>query len=239
MVSRCCIVVSPPHRSSRSAGARRCTRPGRLIEAGSSLARSRAASLLQSTDSNDQVGTLENFDQLVENTFSALRPRLKVLFEDRLRFADCVQCQLLIGHCYLPIHKLAQVSGEKDQVTFGEYSRFPHAIDQILFRYGTVAAKCYRAKIGLASIGACIVGAHRATTGRPTMQSQRNPGSLTRSDNADGPRERSPHDRRPHGGRQRNRAPAQPVQPLALRVACGVLQRLHHGGSTTDEGRAQ
>jgi len=42
----------------------------------------------------------------------------------------------------------ARDSARKNQVSFGEYSRFPQAIDQILFRRGTLEAEKPQLEIG-------------------------------------------------------------------------------------------
>jgi hypothetical protein len=143
MGPRCCIVALPRRRISRSATAHRRTPRGRSIEAGSSLVCTRIASL-QSIYSDDQVRTFENFDQLVESTFDTLRSRLKVILENRLRLANRIECQLLIGHMFLPIHKLRPAGmAERNQDAFGEYSRYSLIFDQILFQYGTAGQICH------------------------------------------------------------------------------------------------
>jgi len=59
--------------------------------------------LLQAAYGDYQIGTFENFNQLVEDTLSVLRPGPKVFFQYELRFVDRLKSQLLIGHLFLPI----------------------------------------------------------------------------------------------------------------------------------------
>jgi len=64
--------------------------------------------LLQSAYSNYQIGPFENLHQPVKNTpLVVLGERLKVFFQYSLRFADRLKSQLLIGHCLLPLKKMA------------------------------------------------------------------------------------------------------------------------------------
>jgi len=64
--------------------------------------------LLQSAYSNYQIGPYENLHQPVKNTpLVVLGERLKVFFQYSLRFADRLKSQLLIGHCLLPLKKMA------------------------------------------------------------------------------------------------------------------------------------
>jgi hypothetical protein len=62
------------------------------------------ALLLQSTYSNDQGGTIENFHQSFKDMRIVLGVGLKVFFQYELRFADRLQGQLLIGHGCLLIN---------------------------------------------------------------------------------------------------------------------------------------
>jgi hypothetical protein len=81
-------------------------------------------SLLQSAYSEYQIGTLENFHQLVEDALIVLRPRLKVFVQYELRFANRLESQLLISHRFLPI-TIANASKGRDrgdQAAIGEYS---------------------------------------------------------------------------------------------------------------------
>lgn len=69
---------------------------------------SKTTSLLQSTYSNYQIGPFENLHQLVKNTPLVRKgARLKEFFQYALRFADRLKSQLLIGHRFLPIQKMA------------------------------------------------------------------------------------------------------------------------------------
>jgi hypothetical protein len=77
-------------------------RPKRLREV-SSLAHREIALLLQAAYCDYQIGTFENFHQLVEDTFIVLRPGPKIFFQYELRFFNCLKSQLLIGHRFLPI----------------------------------------------------------------------------------------------------------------------------------------
>lgn len=63
--------------------------------------------MLQSTYSDNQIGPFENLHQLVENApLAVLGTRLKIFFQYSLRFADRLQRQLLISHCFFPIKKM-------------------------------------------------------------------------------------------------------------------------------------
>jgi hypothetical protein len=58
--------------------------------------------LLQAAYCDYQIGAFENFHQLVEDTLIVLRPGPKIFFQYELRFANCLNCQLLISHPFLP-----------------------------------------------------------------------------------------------------------------------------------------
>jgi hypothetical protein len=62
--------------------------------------------LLQAAYSNHQIGTFENFHQLVEDTLMVLRPGPKVFFQYELRFVDRLKSQFLISHVFLPIKQI-------------------------------------------------------------------------------------------------------------------------------------
>ena len=64
--------------------------------------------LLQAAYSDDQIGALEYFHQLLEDALVVLRPGPQEFFEDELRFVDRLKSQLLIGHVCLPICMLRQ-----------------------------------------------------------------------------------------------------------------------------------
>jgi hypothetical protein len=64
----------------------------------SSFAHREIALLQQAAYSDDQIGTFENFHQLVEDTLIVLRPGPKIFFQYELRFVNCLKSQLLIGH---------------------------------------------------------------------------------------------------------------------------------------------
>ena len=98
MAPRRCIAVWPARSVSQLIKASQSKRPARLRTTSSS-----AHLLLQAADSDDQIGTFENFHQLVEDALVVLRPRPKVFFQYQLRFANRLKSQLLIGHLYLPI----------------------------------------------------------------------------------------------------------------------------------------
>ncbi|WP_375788443.1 hypothetical protein ACE10Z_14125 [Bradyrhizobium sp. Pha-3] len=57
----------------------------------------------QSAYGNDQIGPLENLNQLVEDAFTVVGAGLKVFVQYAQGFADGLKCQLLIGHRFLPI----------------------------------------------------------------------------------------------------------------------------------------
>jgi len=61
--------------------------------------------LLQAAYCDYQIGAFENFHQLVENTLIVLRPRPKIFFQYELRFANCLNGQLLISHPSYPSNK--------------------------------------------------------------------------------------------------------------------------------------
>jgi hypothetical protein len=54
--------------------------------------------LLQSIDSDQQIGSLENFHQFVENALVVLGSGLKVFLKYALRFTNGLKRQLLISH---------------------------------------------------------------------------------------------------------------------------------------------
>jgi hypothetical protein len=58
--------------------------------------------LLQAAYGDYQIGALENFHQLVEDTLIVLRPGPKIFFQYELSFVDCLKSQLLIGHFTYP-----------------------------------------------------------------------------------------------------------------------------------------
>jgi hypothetical protein len=98
----------------------------RLMEFAWPFEHSRTIPLLQSAYGEYQIGTLENFHQLVEDALIVLRPRLKVFFQYELRFANRLESQLLISHRFLPI-KIANAGewrGGRNQAAFGDYFGF-------------------------------------------------------------------------------------------------------------------
>src|ERR1700730_16803631 len=99
---RRCIVVWPAHLVSQLTRAQQSKRPKRLMEV-SSFAHGETALLLQAAYSDYQIGAIENFHQLVEDTLIVLRPGPKVFFQYAVRFVYCLKSQLLIGHLFLPI----------------------------------------------------------------------------------------------------------------------------------------
>jgi hypothetical protein len=70
--------------------------------------------LLHAAYSNYQTGAFENFHQLIEDTLMVLRPGPKIVFQYKLRFANRLKSQLLIGHLFLPI-KQTRPSGKRER----------------------------------------------------------------------------------------------------------------------------
>jgi hypothetical protein len=101
-----------------------------------SFAHCETALSLQAVYSDYQIGAFENFHQPVEDTLTILRPGPKVFFEYELRFINCVESQLLIGHLCLPIKKLRLVNKTTNQAAFEKCSR---SSNQFLFQRGTRA----------------------------------------------------------------------------------------------------
>jgi hypothetical protein len=115
-----CIVVWPAHLASLTR-AQQYRRPKRLM-AGSSFAHRETASLLQAAHSDYQIGAFENFHQPVEDALIVLRPGPKVLFQYELCFVNCLKCQLLISHLFLPIKQMPPGKGKiRNQGAFGKY----------------------------------------------------------------------------------------------------------------------
>jgi hypothetical protein len=115
----------------------------------SSFAHGETALLLQAAYSDYQIGAIENFHQLVEDTLIVLRPGPKVFFQYELRFGNCLKSQLLIGHLFLPIkivdqspllthqtNKARAKEGTGNQVNFGRYPRLFGSTHQFLFQCG-------------------------------------------------------------------------------------------------------
>jgi hypothetical protein len=69
----------------------------------SSFAHRKTALLLQAAYCDYQIGAFENFHQLVEDMLIVLRPGPKIFFQYELRFANCLNGQLLVSHPVLPI----------------------------------------------------------------------------------------------------------------------------------------
>ena len=80
--------------------------------------RSGAASLLQASYRNDQIGPIENLHQLVEDALIVMGARLKVFVQYALGFADGVKGQLLICHGFLPIRGCAFTEGWRIKSSF-------------------------------------------------------------------------------------------------------------------------
>ena len=96
-----------------------------------SFAHCETALSLQAAYSDYQIGAFENFHQPVEETLIILRPGPKVFFEYELRFINCLESQLLIGHLCLPIKKLRLVNRTINQAAFEKCSR---SSNQFLFQ---------------------------------------------------------------------------------------------------------
>jgi hypothetical protein len=105
MASLRCIVVSLAQFASMRTLP--CKWPKRLMESASSFRALRTTSLLQSAYSDHQIGSFENFHQLVQDTLVVLRSGLKVFFQYALRFPNRLKRQLLISHRFPPITQLA------------------------------------------------------------------------------------------------------------------------------------
>ena len=84
--------------ASKLTRAQQCKRPRQLDEAASSSEYSHTVSLLQSIDGDQQIGSLENFHQFVENALVVLGSGLKVFLKYALRFTHGLKRQLLISH---------------------------------------------------------------------------------------------------------------------------------------------
>lgn len=127
MGSRRCIVALPARLASRLTEAQQYKRSRRAIEALFSWAHS-TASLLQSVYSNDRVGAFENFRQLAKDMDVILGAGLDAFFRYELRFANCLQSQLLISHdCLLikqmPPRNRKRKHKRRNQVISGKYPR--------------------------------------------------------------------------------------------------------------------
>jgi hypothetical protein len=72
----------------------------------SSSAHRETALFLQAAYCDYQIGSFENFHQLVEDKLIVLRPGPKVFFQYELRFVNCLKSQLLISHLFLPIKQM-------------------------------------------------------------------------------------------------------------------------------------
>src|SRR6202008_4099720 len=103
---------------------------GRCLIIGSALW---TALLLQPAYSDHQIGAFEHLHQLVEDALVVVRARLEVFLEDRLRLADGLKGQLLIGH--RPRSNKLTPAKKK-----GRSSQLSGSAFQILFRHGTSAA---------------------------------------------------------------------------------------------------
>jgi hypothetical protein len=64
----------------------------------SSFAHRKTALLLQPAYCDYQIGAFENFHQPVEDILIVLRPGPKIFFQYELRFANCLNGQLVITH---------------------------------------------------------------------------------------------------------------------------------------------
>jgi hypothetical protein len=114
----------------------------------SSFAHRKTALLLQAAYCDHQIGAFENFHQPVEDILIVLRPGPKIFFQYELRFANCLNGQLVITHPSYPSKNGAQkkqtsgqngASKEKEReikTTFGEYPRFFELSHQFLFQVG-------------------------------------------------------------------------------------------------------
>jgi hypothetical protein len=103
--------------------------------------------LLQAAHCDYQIGAFENFHQPVEDILIVLRPWPKIFFQYELRFANCLNGQLVITHPSYPSKNGAQ---KRDKTTskyaagkqnereiksdLGEYPRFFELSHQILFQ---------------------------------------------------------------------------------------------------------
>ena len=76
--------------------------------------------MLETAYSDYQIGPLENFHQLVEDTLVIVRSGLEVLLQYALRLDNGLKGQLLIGHRVLPIRCRPTRKG-RDQAAFWDY----------------------------------------------------------------------------------------------------------------------
>jgi hypothetical protein len=102
----------------------------------SSFAHRETALLLQAAYGDYQIGAFENFYQPVEDILIVLRPGPKIFFQYELRFANCLNGQLVISHPFLPIKKWCpeetknrsndarDPSEQKIKSNFGQYPRY-------------------------------------------------------------------------------------------------------------------
>jgi hypothetical protein len=112
----------------------------------SSFAHRKTALLLQAAYCDYQIGAFENFHQPVKDILIVLRPGPKIFFQYELRFANCLNGQLVITHPSYPSKNGAQkkqnnksngASKENEREIksdFGEYPRFFKLSHQILFQ---------------------------------------------------------------------------------------------------------
>jgi hypothetical protein len=102
----------------------------------SSSAHRETALFLQAAYCDYQIGSFENFHQLVEDKLIVLRPGPKVFFQYELRFVNCLKSQLLISHLFLPIKQmlLRQKKERKIKRVLGNSPRFFELSHQFLFQ---------------------------------------------------------------------------------------------------------
>ena len=73
---------------------------------------------LQTAYGDHQIGSLESFDQPVEDPLVVLRQGPKVFLKYELRLVDRLKSQLLIGHLFTPLNKCAAVQGNEKSSRF-------------------------------------------------------------------------------------------------------------------------
>jgi hypothetical protein len=96
-----------------------------------SFAHRETALLLQAAYGDYQIGAFENFHQPVEDILIVLRPGPKIFFQYELRFANCLNGQLVISHPFSPIKKWCPEETKQTDQTVPETQR---AKNQVQFR---------------------------------------------------------------------------------------------------------